>query len=62
MLGNLVEDILSNWSAARDTVLAVKDKMVEMHTQLTTLDNTFDWNYMAGVTSPTLQPMKRMLP
>ena len=47
MLGNLVEGMLSNWSIARDIVLAMKAKMVEMDTQVTTLDNTFAWNCMA---------------
>ena len=46
MLGNIVEDMLSNWLAACDTVLVVKAKMMEMDTQLTSLDNTFAWNCM----------------
>ena len=41
MLGNIVEDMLSNWSEACDIVLAMKAKMMEMDTQLTSLDNTF---------------------
>ena len=42
-----MEDMLSNWSKARDTVLAVKTKMVELDAQLTSMDNTFAWNCMA---------------
>ena len=48
MLGNLIEDMLSNWLEARDTILAVKEKMVEMDVHLTSLDNTFSWNCMVG--------------
>ena len=40
--------MLSNWSEDCDTVLVVKVKMVEMDAQLTSLDNTFAWNYTAG--------------
>ena len=40
--------MLSNWLEDRDTILAVKAKMTEMDTQLTSLDNTFSWNCMAG--------------
>ena len=48
MLGNLGEDMLSNWSETHDTVLAVKAKMMEMDAQLTSLDNTFSWNCTGG--------------
>ena len=48
MLGNIVEYMLSNGPEARDIVLVLKAKMRETDTQLTSLDNTFAWNCMAG--------------
>ena len=49
MLCNLVEDMLSNWFDARDSVLAMKTRMVEIDSQLTTLDNTFAWKGTIGI-------------
>ena len=48
MLCNLVEDKLSNWSVACDFVHAMKAKMAEMDSQLTTLDNMFSQKGMVG--------------
>ena len=50
MIGNLIEDMLGNWSVARDKVLAVKAKMVKMDCQLNSLDINFAWKCMAGTT------------
>ena len=41
MLYNLVEDMLSNWVEARDSLLAMKTRMDEIDTQLTAMDNAF---------------------
>ena len=43
-----MKDMLSNWLATRDIVLAVKAKMAKINTHLTDLDNTFAWNCMVG--------------
>ena len=49
MLCNLVEDMLSNWSDARDSVLVMKTRMAEIDSQLTALDNTFTWKGTVGI-------------
>lgn len=51
MLCNLVEDMLSNWSDARDSVHAMKTRMAEIDSQLTTMDNSFAWKGTVGITS-----------
>ena len=50
MLCNLVEDMLSCWSDARDSVLVMKARMAEIDSQLMTLDNTFAWKGTVGIT------------
>ena len=50
MLCNLVEDMLSYWSDARDSILVMKARMAEINSQLTTLDNMFTWKGMVGIT------------
>ena len=37
MLGNLMEDMLSNWSADHDTVLAVEEKMAKLDGHLSSM-------------------------
>ena len=49
MLCNLVEDMLTNWSDARDSVLAVKSRIAEIDAQLTAMDNSFSWKGTAGI-------------
>ena len=50
MLGNIMEEMLGNWSVSRDTFLEVKEKIDEMDGQLNSLDANFAWKYMESTT------------
>ena len=49
MLCNLVKDMLSYWSDARDSILVMKARMAKIDSHLTTLDNTFAWKGTVGI-------------
>ena len=49
MLCNLVEDMLSNRSNARDSVLSMKIGIAEINSQLTAMDNSFTWKGTVGI-------------
>ena len=49
ILCNLVEDMLNNWSDTRDSVLAIKTKIVDNDAQLTTMDKSFAWKDNASI-------------
>ena len=49
MLYNLVEDMITNWVDARDTVQTVKTRISEIDAQLTTMESSFAWKGNARI-------------
>ena len=49
MLCNLMEDMLTNWADARDTVQSVKTRISEIDAQLTAMESSFAWKGNVGI-------------
>ena len=49
MLYNLMEDMLTNWEDARDTIQMVKTITLETYAHLTTMERSFAWKGSTGI-------------